>query len=363
MVSSFLDLFVFRRSPPRQVNLGSRLFCNKGVAVHAQKNGPWQARPGTVSISVLWDSQQSQRQLSCSRRRARSSCQHNRRKLRSNRCCSSCPHNRKLASQQPQHGSQQHFLAAHLAFRRANRPQRFFLQQQLQQGSQQLSAHPQLGSQQLSAQPQLASQQPLLQQSSAQPQEASQQPLLQQSSAQPQEASQHPPLAAVVGTTARSFTAATAWLAAALLSRTTCSQTLLLAKQHRFFLQQQGSQQLSAQPQLGSQQESAQPQLASQQPPLQQSSAQPQAGSQQLSAQPQLGSQPQPPPSMPKNALAFDALLSAIATLKPSVDRRTLIFHREAPNKGGNTVCRSTSVARLARTSIRGSVPVRFPTS
>jgi hypothetical protein len=115
---------------------------------------------------------------------------------------------------------------------------------------------------------------------------------------------------------------------------------------------QQGSQQSASQPQLGS---AAQPQAGSQ-PQL--GSAQPQAGSQHESqqaclaarrarsranrphrgaqqgsqhesqaisqpqlgsaAQPHAGSQPQPP--MPKNALAFEAQASAMAT--PSVDSR-----------------------------------------
>jgi len=79
---------------------------------------------------------------------------------------------------------------------------------------------------------------------------------------------------------------------------------ILANRPHRGGLQQE-SQQSSAHPQEGSQELSAQPQL----------------GSQQLSAHPQLGSQPQPP-SIPKNAFAFEALLSAMATLKPSVDSR-----------------------------------------
>ncbi|MCG8448434.1 MAG: hypothetical protein MI725_02490 [Pirellulales bacterium] len=108
------------------------------------------------------------------------------------------------------------------------------------------------------------------QQSSAQPQEGSQ-----QSSAQPQVGSQQQSQHFLAARRARS----------------------LANRPHRFLQQQsqQGSQQASAHPQLGSQQLSAQPQL----------------GSQQSVAQPQLGSQP---PSMPKNALAFEAPLNATTT-------------------------------------------------
>jgi len=143
-------------------------------------------------------------------------------------------------------------------------------------------------------------------------------------------------------------------------------------KQQRFLgAQQQGSQQLASQPQLGSQpHEGAGAQQVGSQAGAQQVGSQQQAGSQQAGAQherrlnipprasskqqrlrgaqqgsqhtgsatqqlgsqphegsqPQVGSQhdgaalhPQPPPSKPKNALAFDALPKTMATPKQSV--------------------------------------------
>jgi hypothetical protein len=175
-----------------------------------------------------------------------------------------------------------------------------FLQQQ--QDEQQLSAQPQDGSQQLSAHPQAGSQQL----SSAQPQAGSQ-----QLSAQPQAGSQQLSAQPQVGSQ-QHFLAA--------------QRARSRANRPAFFLQQQlqqGSQQLSAQPQDGSQQPSAHPQAGSQQ-----LSAQPQAGSQ----QPQLGSLH--PPNRPKNAFAFEAPLSAMATLKPSVDKRRWFLIGKAPLKG-----------------------------
>ncbi|NOZ40453.1 MAG: hypothetical protein GXP24_09535 [Planctomycetes bacterium] len=143
----------------------------------------------------------------------------------------------------------------------ANKPQRGLLQ-----GSQQLDSQPP----QASAIPQLGSQPPP--QASATPQEGSQ-----QLSATPHDTSQQ-----LLG-----------WqhLRAARRARN------LASRPQRFGLQQlpQGSQQASATPQEGSQQSVATPQLGSQLPQ---------------------------PPNMPKNALAFGALLRAMATLKPIVDRR-----------------------------------------
>ncbi|HMP06207.1 MAG TPA: hypothetical protein PJ982_07660 [Lacipirellulaceae bacterium] len=116
----------------------------------------------------------------------------------------------------------------------------------------------------------------------------------------------------------------------------------------------------SQQPQLGSQQQAALQALrafsranrpgflqhGSQQGSQQHRSAQPQLGSH-AAAQPQLGSAAQPqPPSKPKNAEAFEALISAMAT--PSVDSRELFIGR-TPNRTGEVGAASVAVDRLAR--------------
>lgn len=190
-----------------------------------------------------------------------------------------------LGSQQltsQQQAARQHLRAAILAFKRANRPG---LQQQGSQheSQQQSSAQPHEGSH-ASAQPQAGS--------AAQPHDGSQasaQPQL-GSAAQPHEGSQH-----------ESQQSQQSQQACFILRQARLQQSLM--RLHSLCLRQQGSQQ-------GSQQhEASQPQLGS---------AQPQLGSHAI-AQPQLGSQPQPP-SMPKNAEAFPALDSAMAT--PSVDSR-----------------------------------------
>jgi hypothetical protein len=163
------------------------------------------------------------------------------------------------------------------AFRRANKPG--FLQHGSQHESQQVASQPQLGS----AQPQLgshASAQPQLgSHASAQPQLGSAaQPQL---TSQPQLGSQHALQQASLNLRQRSLKQ---------------PNSLCLRPQ----LEAQGSQQDISQPQVGS----AQPQLGSQ-----------------AAAQPQLGSAAQPqPPNMPKNADAFPALDSAMAT--PSVDSK-----------------------------------------
>lgn len=162
------------------------------------------------------------------------------------------------------------------AFRRANKPG-------LQQGSQHASAQPHEASQ-----PQLGSAQPQLG-SAAQPQLGSAaQPQL---ASQPHDGSQHE-------------------------SQQACfilRQQSLRRPNSLCFLPQHGVAQ-------GSQQDISQPQLGS---------AQPQLGS---AAQPQLGSAAQPqPPNMPKNAEAFPALDSAMAT--PSVDSRYRFMGR-APKSG-----------------------------
>jgi hypothetical protein len=163
-----------------------------------------------------------------------------------------------LASQ-PQVGSQHECFAAQRARRRANKPG--FSQHEVSQPHE--ASQPQLGSAQphegSAAQPQLGSQ------ASAQPHDGSAaQPQL---ASQPQLGSQHECFAA--------------------------QRAFRRANKPGF------SQQLEAH---GSQQDISQPQLGS-------------------AAQPQLGSAAQPqPPSMPKNAKAFPALDSAMAT--PSVDSR-----------------------------------------
>ncbi len=163
--------------------------------------------------------------------------------------------------------AQQQCLAAMRAFRRANKPGFE------QHGSQHESAQPHEGS----AQPQLGSQ------AEAQPQLGS------HAEAQPHEGSQHESQ----HDEQQSFMRRQAFLQQSLRR---LHNLCLGAQQDAHGSQQQDI----SQPQDGS----AQPQLGSQ-----------------AAAQPQLGSAAQPqPPSIPKNAEAFPALVSAMAT--PSVDSR-----------------------------------------
>jgi hypothetical protein len=101
--------------------------------------------------------------------------------------------------------------------------------------------------------------------------------------------------------------------------------------------------------QQGSQHE-AQPHEASQ-PQL--GSAQPQLGSY-AAAQPQLGSAAHPQPCMPKNAEAFEAHDSAMAT--PSVDSRERFIGRLL-NRTGEVGAASVAVDRSDRAPCRWMAP------
>jgi hypothetical protein len=183
-----------------------------------------------------------------------------------------------------------------------------FLQHGSQHGSQQHdSAQPHDGSQQASAQPQLGSQQ-----ASAQPQLGSQ-----HDSAQPHEGSQQPHDGSQQSH-------------ACLQARRAFMRANKPCLQHG---SQQGSQQDISQPQLGSQHDSAQPHEGSQ-----------------ASAQPQLGSQPQPP-SRPKNAEAFPALDSAMAT--PSADSRDRFMGEGSLPDQGILGAASVAVDRLGTRPIK----------